>query len=159
LVSSFNQTQRATSIIGAEKPNEIFTGIGRDDFELRYEGLAYGDMNATQQAMLVSLIEVYVRNIRPGHDQLRMDEIVAHLDETYFAWAGPLEPGGVFYYRIHSPALLIEFDHQRPETQDPARNREHVHTIVRTPNGGDYGRDLLRQHHEAHDDSDGGHHH
>jgi hypothetical protein len=24
--------------------------------------------------------------------------------------------------------------------------RQHIHTIVRTPNGNDYGKDLLRQH-------------
>ena len=29
----------------------------------------------------------------------------------------------------------------------------HVHTVVRTPNGNDYGIDLLRQHYQ------GGHHH
>jgi hypothetical protein len=28
------------------------------------------------------------------------------------------------------------------------RTRDHVHTVVRTPNGNDYGADLLRQHHE-----------
>jgi Protein of unknown function (DUF3500) len=42
---------------------------------------------------------------------------------------------------------LIEFDHQRGVALDrrgPSRN--HIHTVVRTPNGNDYGRDLLRQH-------------
>jgi hypothetical protein len=29
-------------------------------------------------------------------------------------------------------------------------DREHVHTVIRTPNGNDYGKDLLRQHHENH---------
>ena len=29
--------------------------------------------------------------------------------------------------------------------------RRHVHTVVRTLNGGDYGMDLLRCHHLAHD--------
>ena len=29
-------------------------------------------------------------------------------------WIGDTAPGGVFYYRIHSPVILIEFDHQRP---------------------------------------------
>ncbi|TIM56026.1 MAG: hypothetical protein E5Y46_14825 [Mesorhizobium sp.] len=28
--------------------------------------------------------------------------------------------------------------------------RGHIHTVVRTPNGNAYGKDLLRQHHEAH---------
>ena len=57
----------------------------------------------------------------------------------------------VFYYRIHSPVILIEFDHQLPaglrHLADPKLpNREHVHVVVRTPNGNDYGKDLLRQH-------------
>jgi len=33
----------------------------------------------------------------------------------------------------------------------------HVHTVVRTPNGGDYGADLLRQHHEQFDHTHGTH--
>jgi hypothetical protein len=28
--------------------------------------------------------------------------------------------------------------------------REHVHSMVRTPNGNDYGKDLLRQHYISH---------
>jgi hypothetical protein len=28
--------------------------------------------------------------------------------------------------------------------------RIHVHSVVRTPNGNDYGKDLLRQHYAAH---------
>ncbi|MYE80980.1 MAG: DUF3500 domain-containing protein, partial [Gammaproteobacteria bacterium] len=54
----------------------------------------------------------------------------------------------VFYYRIHSPVIMIEYDHQPLVAMDgpdgPVRN--HVHTVVRTPNGNDYGKDLLRQH-------------
>ncbi len=59
-------------------------------------------------------------------------------------------------YRIYSPVILIEFDHQRPANlarfaKNPlAPNRQHIHCVVRTPNGNDYGKDLLRQHYEAH---------
>jgi len=28
--------------------------------------------------------------------------------------------------------------------------RQHIHTVVRTPNGNDYGKDLLRQHYKLH---------
>ena len=57
----------------------------------------------------------------------------------------------VFYYRIHSPVILIEFDHQQPAglrhlSADPTPC-EHMH-VVRTPNGNDYGKDLLRQHYD-----------
>ena len=61
----------------------------------------------------------------------------------------------VFYYRIHSPVILIEFDHQRPvgtrTINPPGRPmRAHSHVVVRTPNGNNYGKDLLRQHLTTH---------
>ena len=86
-----------------------------------------------------------------------MNEVEAHLDETSFVWMGSTidEP---FYYRVHSPVVLIEFDHHPGVVFDNATpSRNHIHTIVRTPNGGDYGADLLRQHHERYDHSQGTH--
>jgi hypothetical protein len=48
----------------------------------------------------------------------------------------------------------VEFDHQTPIALPGAPRgvptREHVHSVVRTPNGNDYGKDLLRQHYEQH---------
>ena len=91
-----------------------------------------------------------------GHARVRMDEVRQHLDRTWFAWIGKTDPGAVFYYRIYSPVILIEFDHNAPANLrhlavDPtAPNVEHIHTIVRTPNGNDYGKDLLRQHYLLH---------
>jgi hypothetical protein len=79
-----------------------------------------------------------------------------HLDRTHFAWIGGSESDSVYYYRVHSPVVLIEFDHQRPANlakfaKDPkAPNRKHIHCVVRTPNGNDYGKDLLRQHYLQH---------
>jgi hypothetical protein len=78
-----------------------------------------------------------------------MDEVRAHLPETHFSWIGGFGDEDAFYYRVHSPVILIEFDHQSGvflDNDEP--ERFHVHTVVRTPNGNDYGRDLLRQHYE-----------
>ena len=52
--------------------------------------------------------------------------------------------------------LLIDFDHQKPanlarfaaDANQPTR--QHIHVVVRTPNGNDYGKDLLRQHYGSH---------
>ena len=71
-----------------------------------------------------------------------------------------VEESSAFYYRVHSPVLLIEFDHQRGIVFDnDAASRQHIHTVVRTPNGNDYGRDLLRQHHEQVDHGRADHRH
>jgi hypothetical protein len=46
--------------------------------------------------------------------------------------------------------IIVEFDHQRGiafrEKTKPYK--DHIHVIVRTPNGNDYGKDLLRQHYQ-----------
>ena len=91
-----------------------------------------------------------------GHAKVKMDEVRRTSTRRCFAWIGGTEPDSVFYYRIHSPVILIEFDHQTPvglrrlATIRSVPNREHIHTVVRTPNGNDYGKDLLRQHYEQH---------
>jgi glycine/D-amino acid oxidase-like deaminating enzyme len=49
---------------------------------------------------------------------------------------------------------LIEFDHQKPANlrhlYPDVPNRDHIHAVMRTPNGNDYGKDLLRQHYATH---------
>jgi hypothetical protein len=87
-----------------------------------------------------------------------MAEAEAHLEATYFAWMGATGDEGPFYHRILSSVVMIEFDHREGVIFDsvvPSRN--HVHTVIRTPNGGDYGVDLLRQHYEQFDHSKGHH--
>jgi hypothetical protein len=118
-------------------------------------------MNSAQRERLLDLIGAYVGNMPEAHAAVRMNEIRAHLDGTYFAWKGEVERDGVFYYRIQSPVLYVEFDHQGPTALGGPRDvatRNHIHSVVRTPNGNDYGRDLLRQHYERYaDDPSHGH--
>ena len=56
-------------------------------------------------------------------------------------------------------ALAAAHLRSRPERvfDNEVPSRHHVHTVVRTPHGGDYGADLLGQHH-ARFDHDGGSH-
>ena len=160
LMQALAPEQRDKAIISKDLPREIFTAAFRDNFEMRYEGIRYQELTAPQQKLLLGLIETYVGNIRPAHARIRMEEVKKHLNETYFAWMGGFDDASVFYYRVHSPVILIEFDHQRGialRNDKPSRN--HIHTVVRTPNGNDYGKDLLRQHHEQFDHSRGGHDH
>ena len=96
---------------------------------------------------MLDLVEVYIGRMRDGHAAVRMTEIAEHLDDTHFVWVGGLADDSVFYYRIQSPVVSIEFDHLNGiafDNEEPSRN--HIHTMVRTPNGNDYGKDLLRQH-------------
>jgi Protein of unknown function (DUF3500) len=149
LMQALTPEQRAKATISTELPGEVFTTAFRDNFEQRYEGIRYDELTADQQRLLLSVIEAYVGRIRPGHAEVRLEELKRRLDETYFAWIGACDDDAVFYYRVHSPVILIEFDHQRGiALENDVPTRQHIHTVVRTPNGNDYGKDLLRQHYE-----------
>ncbi|WP_167605825.1 DUF3500 domain-containing protein [Maribellus sediminis] len=123
----------------------------RDNAVLPYAGIKASAFSESQLMLLKGLISEYVGNMREGYSKIKMDEVLAHIDETYFSWVGAMDGSGPFYYRIQSPVIIIEFDHQKPvflEGDKPSK--KHVHTVVRTPNGNDYGKDLLRQHLEQH---------
>jgi hypothetical protein len=158
LMQALSPEQRVKATLGHELPVELFTAAFRDNFEMKYEGIRYDELSRVQQDGLLDLLDVYVGRIRPGHAAIRMDEVRRHLRDTWFAWMGGAEPTSVFYYRIHSPVILVEFDHQRGIALDNDQpSRDHIHTVVRTPNGNDYGKDLLRQHYERFDHSRGVH--
>lgn len=138
-----------TIISPSKKQSDIKTEGSKDNATLNYEGLPVTKLSEVQKESLVHLITQYISNMKEGYDRIKMQEIMAHWDRTYFAWVGNTTPESVFYYRIHSPVVLIEFDHQAAvgvpnSPEGPIQN--HIHTVVRTPNGNDYGKDLLRQH-------------
>jgi hypothetical protein len=158
LMRALTSEQQAKATLGPSLPVELFTAAFRDNFEMKYEGLRYDELARPQQEGLLDLLNVYVGRIRPGHAAVRLDDVKRHLDQTWFAWMGGADETSVFYYRIHSPVILVEFDHQRGIALDNDQpSRDHIHTVVRTPNGNDYGRDLLRQHYERFDHARGAH--
>jgi hypothetical protein len=155
LMQALTPEQRVKTILDTEKTrNNALAQAFRDNLVLDYAGIRASELTVPQQQLLLTLIEEYVGNMSPGHARIRMDDVRKQLDATYFAWIGGTDAGAVFYYRIHSPVILIEFDHQSPVALPGPRvpGRQHIHTVVRTPNGNDYGKDLLRQHYEAHKD-------
>jgi hypothetical protein len=154
LMTALDPEQRATATILASKTrNHALAQAFRDNLVLDYAGIRATALTEAQRRLLLELIAEYVGNLREGHARVKLDEVRAHLDQTYFAWIGEVGPDAVFYYRVQSPVILIEFDHQSPVALPGPRGvptREHVHAVVRTPNGNDYGKDLLRQHYERH---------
>lgn len=152
LMQSLSAQQREAAVIGHDKTEDnMIAGAYQDNRLIDYSGLPATEMTTMQREMLLALIESYVGALRDQHAAIRMEEIAQHMAETHFAWIGAGETDSVFYYRIHSPVVLIEFDHQMPVgtlmiNQPGKPTRDHIHTIVRTPNGNDYGRDLLAQH-------------
>jgi hypothetical protein len=157
MLLGLNAERRKAATLNPEKSdNYNLAEAFRDNLVLDYAGAPTAGFSERERKRLVELIELYVGNMDEGHARVRMDEVTRHLDRTYFAWVGGSDPSSVYYYRIHSPVILIEFDHQRPAnlarfSPNPKMPvRDHIHCVIRTPNGNDYGKDLLRQHYKAH---------
>ena len=154
-MKALTKEQRTAATLRTSKDgNDNLTEAFKDNVVLDYAGVPVRTLSDAQRRQLLGLIGLYVHNMRDEHARVRIDEVNAHLDETYFAWIGGIEPDSVYYYRIHSPVVLIEFDHQKPANlrhlYPDAPYRDHIHAVMRTPNGNDYGKDLLRQHYAEH---------
>jgi uncharacterized protein DUF3500 len=157
MMQGLSREQQAKAIIGTRLPGELLTAAYNDNVRMPYEGIRYDDLTSEQQGVLRDLIGVYLHRMRPCHAEIQLEEAFDHLRNTHFSWIGAHDDHGPFYYRIYSPVVLIEFDHQPGivyANDEPTR--DHIHTVVRTPNGNDYGKDLLRQHYALHDHSNPG---
>jgi hypothetical protein len=155
--AGLDAAQRAKAILSSDKTrNNNLTEAFKDNAVVSQAGIMAPDLSDAQRKQLLDLIGLFVGNMAEGQARVRMSEVAKHIAQTSFAWVGKTDPGSVFYYRIQSPVILIEFDHQTPAnlrhlaTNPQAPNREHIHVVVRTPNGNDYGKDLLKQHYAQH---------
>jgi hypothetical protein len=156
-INALDDGRRSKAILKFSKTgDENLTEAWRDNVVLDFAGVRAADLSDAQRQQLIELIALYVNTMDDGHARVKMSEVRAYLDRTWFAWIGRTEPGSAFYYRIHSPVILIEFDHQRAVglrhlvADANVPTTDHIHTIVRTPNGNDYGKDLLRLHYQQH---------
>ena len=145
-MNSLTPEQRTKATIGYDLPFDGFASGFKDNVVIPYDGLRVADMTPAQRALLADLIKLYTDRLPAAHAKVRFDEVSQHLGETIFAWIGQFDPVAPFYYRIYSPVIFVEFYHQ-PGVALPntGYNRRHAHALVRTPNGNDYGRALLRQ--------------
>ncbi len=175
LMHSFSADQQrravvAHSMMGGDLPegrrhfadNLHLGGAFHDNRVVPYEGLRGTELSALQRRNLLDLVQNYLSSLPAGPRDARMAEVERHMADTHFCWIGGFSEESPFYYRVQSPVTFIEFDHHAGVfLTNPEPAKFHVHTIVRTPNGNDYGFDLLRQHYQTspHHRHEHGHHH
>ena len=139
LVQSLSSSQRERAVIADQSFGDILTGPGRADRLRTPEGLPLGAMGDGTRDLAMRLVNVYLNNAdretATGHGS-RIQ--AADPGRIHFAWAGGLESDEAHYYRLHGPAVLIEFDNTRNDAN-------HIHSVLREP-GKDFGRDDLMAH-------------
>ncbi|MGI9240042.1 MAG: DUF3500 domain-containing protein [Verrucomicrobiales bacterium] len=143
LAKSLTDEQKKVAIVMDNKaPKDILTSAEKKIDPLKPAGLLHSAMAGEQKVMLMALISEYVTTHRPPLAEADMKKISgAGIDQIGFAWAGGMEPGQPHYYRVQGPTFLLEYDNVQ-------NGANHPHAVWRDFDG-DFGRDLLREHHAA----------
>ena len=137
LMRSLTAKQTAAATIAAEVPGDVFEGPGRRASLKKYEGLVASELKPRQLELLEDLVQEYVRNANGPSADAQFEAItLAGWSNVWFSWRGQVDENGKFYYRIHGPRILIEYNRQ---------NENHDHAVVRDPSN-DYGEDWLEHH-------------
>lgn len=122
-------------------------GAFRDNQIVPREGIPVSHFAPHERNQIMQIVEAFICYLPDKVRAERLSQIESELDRTSWSWIGGWGEDDPFYYRIQSPLIMVEFDHHSGiwlANQEPARC--HIHTVVRTPNGNDYGKDLLQQH-------------
>jgi len=142
LVQSLTDEQRAVAIVDKTAPKDIITAESRKAaMGGQPNGLPYSKMTPKQKDTLGRLVAEYASNFPQPVADMRMDQFHKMQPNLYFAWAGGTKRGEPLYYRIQTPAFVIELD----KTQD---NANHIHSVWRDFTN-DWGGDLLALHYQA----------
>lgn len=122
-------------------------GAFQDNRVIPYEGIRVSDMDGNSRALVDAIVEDFTAYLPEGPAAARRREITARFEDTWFSWIGGFGDADVFYYRLQSPVVILELDHHCGvflSNDDP--QPFHIHTVMRTPNGNDYGRALVDGH-------------
>jgi hypothetical protein len=136
LIGALNAAQLKKAVLAYEV-KDLVLGPGNDGKVIQPEGILASELDAKQQAMLLDIAHEWVGILNDEAANAKMAEIKANLPKTYFAWSGAQKNGGLAYYRIQGPTVIIEY---APQSGD----LDHVHTIYRDPTN-DYGAKLVKK--------------
>lgn len=140
-MKSLDSDQRKKATIADEAADDVFEGPGRRQSLENYEGLSVSKLTKEQMFLLQRLIAEFTHNADHEAASAQIDAIrEAGWDKLWFSWRGPVDASGKFYYRVHGPRVLIEYNRQ---------NTNHDHMVIRDPSN-DYGEDWLGKHYEEH---------
>ena len=135
LINALNAEQKKQAILNYDV-RDLVLGPGADGKVIQPEGILASRLDARQQAMLLDVAHEWVGILNDEAATTKMAEIKANLPQTYFAWSGATTNGGLAYYRIQGPTVVIEYAPQQGDL-------DHIHTIYRDPTN-DYGAKLVK---------------
>ncbi|MEM6647284.1 MAG: DUF3500 domain-containing protein [Bacteroidota bacterium] len=135
---NLTDTQRARALLDVVAYPEIVSGTEREALPVTFAGLPASALTDVQHAAFRDLVALHARHLthHDAHALAQLDATPA--DSVFFGWAGTTGVGEAHYYRIHTPRVLIEYDHVQNDAN-------HAHAVWRDLTN-DFGMDALRQH-------------
>jgi hypothetical protein len=135
LINALDASQRSRAILNYQV-NDLVLGPGNDGKVIQPEGIPASALNLSQQTMLLDLAHEWVGILNNEAATDKMVELKANIASTWFAWSGATTNGGLAYFRIQGPTIVIEYAPQQGDL-------DHIHTIYRDPTN-DYGAKLVK---------------
>lgn len=125
LINSLSPQQEDASRLPGRMPDDVLTQKGREPHVRKMYGLAYREMNLSQQEDLLRLVRAWVFNLDLTLARREMEAIrKAGTERLHFAWSGGKDPEAARYYRIQGPQCIIEYDNRTYEAW-------HIHSLWR----------------------------
>ena len=139
LVNSMSKDQHDIATIYENTPKDIITYNSSRVTVPVVEGISWDELTIGQQELLKSLITEYVNQVKPELVKSKLEYLESNsLKSVKFGWAGGLDLGEAYYYRIHGQSLFIELDNYQS-------GANHVHSVWRDVEN-DFAQDVLRKH-------------
>jgi uncharacterized protein DUF3500 len=135
LINALNAAQQKRAILDYQV-TDLVLGPGTDGKVIQPEGILASELDPGQRTLLLDVVHEWVGILNDEAAAAKMEEIKANLPKTYFAWSGATKNGGLAYYRVQGPTVIIEYAPQQGDV-------DHIHTIYRDPSN-DYGAKFVR---------------
>jgi hypothetical protein len=146
LARTLTTAQRRDAVIADRSVGNIVTERGHAQAVSAPVGLSCVGLGETQRTLLSALADSYIDNAHRQFADPYRSTALGDLSRLRLAWAGAMTEGEPFYYRLHGPRVLIEFD-------CTPNDANHIHSVWRDP-ANDWGRDILGDHYRRHHDHD-----
>ena len=139
IMTGLPEPQRRIALIANRSFGEIVASPQREQDLGQPRGLELAAMSGPSRQLVEALMDRFLGTLTTDLVAAQKQRVREQgLDRFRFAWAGSVQPGEAYYFRVHGPATLIEYDN----TQNSAN---HIHSVWRDL-AGDFGQDALGEH-------------
>jgi hypothetical protein len=113
LMRSLSDSLRRDAIFAQRTPGDT---ISRNAVTVKAPapaGIRGAQMNAEQRTLALTLVEAYTALMPDAIASAQRKSAAAEIETLRFAWAGSLNPGERYYYRLQGAGWMIDHDNSR----------------------------------------------